>query len=68
MPSHNSFSSVAVAAKTLSTTVTMNRHSDNVVRMNAKNAHAVALGKMSSPAKAAAAEENGKKGGRPAGS
>ena len=33
-----------------------------------KNAHAVALGKMSSPAKAKAAQKNGAKGGRPVGS
>lgn len=33
-----------------------------------KNPHAVALGKMSSPEKAAAAQANGEKGGRPKGS
>lgn len=33
-----------------------------------KNPHAVALGEMSSPAKAAAAQKNGEKGGRPKGS
>lgn len=33
-----------------------------------KNPHAVALGHMTSPAKAAAAQANGDKGGRPAGS
>ncbi len=44
------------------------RHHENVDRMNGKNPHAVALGKMSSPEKAAAAEKNGAKGGRPAGS
>ena len=52
------------------------RHHNNVglppitaqsLRMN-KNPHAVALGKMSSPAKAAAAQKNGEKGGRPKGS
>lgn len=43
-------------------------HSANVARMNAKNPHAVALGKMTSGAKASAAQENGKKGGRPEGS
>ena len=32
-----------------------------------KNPHAVALGKMSSPEKAAAAQINGEKGGRPKG-
>ena len=36
-------------------------------RLN-KNPHAVALGSMSSPAKAKAAKANGEKGGRPAGS
>lgn len=45
-------------------------HANNVARMNAerKNPHAVALGKLTSPAKAKAAEANGKKGGRPVGS
>ena len=43
------------------------RHHANVDRMN-KNPHAVALGKLSSPEKAKAAQENGKKGGRPVGS
>lgn len=33
-----------------------------------KNPHAVALGEMSSPAKAAAAQKNGEQGGRPKGS
>ncbi len=33
-----------------------------------KNPHAVALGEMSSPEKAAAAQANGEKGGRPKGS
>lgn len=38
------------------------------VELTNKNVHAVALGKMSSPAKAKAAAANGQKGGRPAGS
>jgi len=32
-----------------------------------KNPHAVALGKLTSPEKAAAAQKNGEKGGRPPG-
>ena len=36
-------------------------------RMN-KNPHAVALGRLTSPAKAKAAKANGAQGGRPAGS
>jgi len=44
------------------------RHAENVERLNAKNPHAVALGKMSSPEKAEAAAKNGAKGGRPVGS
>lgn len=58
------------------------RHSANVAAMNRpanavsvsmslrenKNAHAVALGKMTSKAKAEAAAKNGEKGGRPSGS
>lgn len=52
------------------------RHANNVAaprldtqafREN-KNPHAVALGKMKSAAKAEAAQKNGAKGGRPAGS
>lgn len=38
------------------------------VELANKNPHAVALGKMSSPAKAKAAAANGEKGGRPKGS
>lgn len=38
------------------------------VELANKNPHAVALGKMSSPAKAKAAASNGEKGGRPKGS
>ena len=50
------------------------RHASNVATTSAragvairhnKNPHAVALGKMTSPAKAAAAVKNGEKGGRP---
>lgn len=58
-------------------TASMPRHSNNVaamasgvrpeIRIN-KNPHAVALGKMTSSEKAAAAQQNGKKGGRPEGS
>ena len=45
-------------------------HGANVARMNEekKNPHAVALGSMSSPEKAKAAQQNGKEGGRPTGS
>jgi hypothetical protein len=40
----------------------------NTVRLTEnKNPHAVALGKMTSKAKAAASEKNGKLGGRPKG-
>lgn len=42
------------------------RHNSNVAMMREnKNPHAVALGKMTSPAKAKAAQINGKKGGNP---
>jgi hypothetical protein len=45
------------------------RHVFNVAAMREnKNPHAVALGKMSSPEKAKAAQKNGAKGGRPEGS
>jgi len=44
----------------------MPRHNANVAMMREnKNPHAVALGKMTSPAKAKAAQANGKKGGNP---
>ena len=42
------------------------RHAQNVAAMREnKNPHAVALGRMTSPAKAKAAQANGKKGGNP---
>lgn len=45
------------------------RHADNVARMNtSKHEAAVVLGSSKSPAKAAAAQKNGKEGGRPEGS
>ncbi len=45
------------------------RHADNVQRMNtSKHEAAVVLGSSTSPAKAKAAQSNGKKGGRPEGS
>jgi hypothetical protein len=45
------------------------RHSVNVNAMREnKNPHAVALGAMTSKAKATAAQKNGAKGGRPEGS
>lgn len=48
---------------------TLPRHAENVLRMNTSKSEAGAvLGSSKSPAKAAAAQENGKKGGRPSGS
>jgi len=45
------------------------RHNSNVAFMREnKNPHAVALGQMTSKAKAQAAQKNGQKGGRPEGS
>lgn len=45
------------------------RHNYNVAAMREnKNPHAVALGQMTSKAKATAAAKNGQKGGRPSGS
>ncbi len=45
------------------------RHSTNQAAMREnKNPHAVALGQMTSKAKATAAQKNGAKGGRPEGS
>ena len=49
-------------------------HANNVIQVTSdisrenKNPHAVALGKMTSKEKASAAQQNGAKGGRPAGS
>lgn len=45
------------------------RHADNAARMNTtKHQAAVVLGSSKSAAKTAAAQANGKQGGRPAGS
>ena len=45
-----------------------NRYGTTGETLANKNPHAVALGQMTSPAKKAAAQANGEKGGRPVGS